>query len=172
MYNQNELNTSTLTNTDIWKVYPILILQSNLKMLRSICGLSKKDFGIQVGVSGQTITNLENGCNSMSLMCYGAIMYFLDCVASCGACGVTDSFGEEGISEALHIIPHLNKIMDYADEIKDQIKQIYLKTKTARSESNSDQESASDMIKRLLDRSPVKELELSTVPEPDNSFSE
>ena len=187
MYYQNELNTSTLTNTDIWKVYPILILQSNLKMLRSICGLSKKDFGIQVGVSGQTITNLENGCNSMSLMCYGAIMYFLDCVASCVACGVTDSVGEEGISEALHIIPHLNssdivalqeqyqtegKIMDYADEIKDQIKQIYLKTKTARSESNSDQESASDMIKRLLDRSPVKELELSTVPEPDNSFSE
>jgi len=84
MDNQNELNTSTLTNTDIWKVYPILILQSNLKMLRSICGLSKKDFGIQVGTTGQTITNLENGCNSMSLMCYGSIMYFLDCVASCG----------------------------------------------------------------------------------------
>lgn len=178
MDNQNELNTLALTNTDIWKVYPILILQSNLKMLRSICGLSKKDFGIQVGVSGQTITNLENGCNSMSLMCYGAIMYFLDCVASCGACGVTDSFGEEGISEALHIIPHLNssdivalqeqyqtegEIMDYADEIKDQIKQIYLKTKTARSESNSDQESASDMIKRLLDRSPVKEPEVNNI---------
>ena len=66
MYNQNELNTSTLTNTDIWKVYPILILQSNLKMLRSICGLSKKDFGIQVGVSGQTITNLEQSCTSLT----------------------------------------------------------------------------------------------------------
>ena len=62
--------------------------------------------------------------------------------------------------------------MNYADEIKDQIKQIYLKTKTARSESNSDLESASDMIKRLLDRSQVKEPELSTVPEPDSSFSE
>lgn len=114
-------------------------------------------------------------------------MYFLDCVASCGACGVTDDFGKEGTSEALHIIPRLNssdtlilletyqtedEIMDYADEIKDQIKQIYLKTKTARSESNSDQESASDMIKRLLDRSPVKEPELSKVPEPDSSFSE
>ena len=160
MDNQNELNTSTLTNTDIWKVYPILILQSNLKMLRSICGLSKKDFGIQVGTTGQTITNLENGCNSMSLMCYGSIMYLSLIHISEHTLVLLEKYQTE------------DEIMHYADEIKDQIKQIYLKTKTARSESNSDQESASDMIKRLLDRSQVKEPELSTVPEPGSSFSE
>lgn len=175
MGKQNEISrgATVLANDSSGKVYPILILQSNLKMLRNICGLSKKDFGCHVGVTGQTVANLEGGYNNMSLMCYGSIMYFLSCVAKCGACGITDEYGKKGIEEALKIIPSLNgpeflelqekyksedDVMTYADDIKSQVKQIYIKTKASRSESESEQESASDMIKRLLDRNLGRDL--------------
>lgn len=167
MDNQTDTTSQKMISADeIERVYPILILQSNLQMLRNICGLTKRDFGSLVGVSGQTLTNLEKGCNSMSLMCYGAIMYFLSSVTKWGACGI-DEFGKRGIDEAVRLIPKLNSpealelktkytyeddIMAYADSIKEQIRQIYIKTKTCRSEYTSDRESASDMIKRLLER--------------------
>ena len=155
MDNQTDTTSQKMISADeIERVYPVLILQSNLQMLRNICGLTKRDFGSLVGVSGQTLTNLEKGCNSMSLMCYGAIMYFLSSVTKWGACGI-DEFGKRGIDEALELKTkyiYEDDIMAYADNIKEQIRQIYIKTKTCRSEYTSDKESASDMIKRLLER--------------------
>lgn len=160
-------------NDDAGKIYPVLILQSNLKMLRKICGLSMKDFGQQVGVTAQTIANLEGGSNNMSLMCYGSIMYFLDCVAECGANGITDDYGKNGVKKALEKIPGLNRpeiseleqkyksvedVMLYADSIKAEVNKIYIETKNLRSEQDLDKEKASDMIKRLLDRSPIRDL--------------
>lgn len=48
--------------------------------------------------------------------------------------------------------------MLYADSIKAEVNKIYIETKNLRSEQDLDKEKASDMIKRLLDRSPIRDL--------------
>lgn len=160
------------------RIYPIIILQSNLKLLRKICNLSMKEFGNKVGVTGQTIANLENGDNNMSVMCYGSVMYFLECVASYDN-GILDRAAQEGIMEALKIIPGLNtkkaaelekKISEASkdssfedafcievDRIHTSIERIYDSIQCQRTGIDPKRR-ASSIARRLLEYDPMREL--------------
>lgn len=57
----------------------IYLLQSNLKPIRQIAGWTAEQLGEKIGVSKQTISNLENLKTPMSLTQYIAIRAILDC---------------------------------------------------------------------------------------------
>lgn len=54
------------------------MLQTNLQTIRKIAGWTIEDFGDRLGVSKQTISNLENAKTQMSLIQYIAIRAILD----------------------------------------------------------------------------------------------
>lgn len=56
----------------------ILRMQENLYLLRASLGLSGKDFGELIGVTRQTINNIENGRNKLSKTQYLAIRYAME----------------------------------------------------------------------------------------------
>ena len=62
------------------------------------------------------------------------------------------------ISELEQKYKSVEDVMLYADSIKAEVNKIYIETKNLRSEQDLDKEKASDMIKRLLDRSPIRDL--------------
>lgn len=53
-------------------------MQSNLKLIRQIAGWTAEQLGEKIGVSKQTISNLENMRTSMSLTRHIAIKTILD----------------------------------------------------------------------------------------------
>lgn len=60
------------------KEHQIELLQTNLQTIRKIAGWTIEDFGDRLGVSKQTISNLENAKTQMSLIQYIAIRAILD----------------------------------------------------------------------------------------------
>lgn len=60
------------------KEHQIELLQTSLQSIRKIAGWTIKDFGDRLGVSKQTISNLENAKTKMSLIQYIAIRSILD----------------------------------------------------------------------------------------------
>lgn len=60
------------------KEHQIELLQANLQTIRKIAGWTIEEFGDKLGVSKQTISNLENGKTQMSLIQYIAIRAVLD----------------------------------------------------------------------------------------------
>lgn len=60
------------------KTYLITLLQENLQAIRKIAGWTIDDLGEKIGVSKQTISNLENSNTKMSLVQYIAIRVILD----------------------------------------------------------------------------------------------
>ncbi len=57
----------------------ILLLQSNLSSIRKIAGWTTEQMGEKIGVTKQTISNLENGKTPMNFTQYIAIRSVLDC---------------------------------------------------------------------------------------------
>lgn len=60
------------------KEHQIELLQANLQTIRKIAGWTIEEFGDKLGVSKQTISNLENAKTQMSLIQYIAIRAILD----------------------------------------------------------------------------------------------
>lgn len=60
------------------KEHQIELLQTNLQTIRKIAGWTIEDFGDRLGVSKQTISNLENAKTQMSLIQYIAIRSIFD----------------------------------------------------------------------------------------------
>ena len=56
----------------------IRMLQENLRSIRKIAGLTAEKLGNKVGVTKQTISNIENGKTQMTLTQYIAIRAILD----------------------------------------------------------------------------------------------
>ena len=56
----------------------IEIMQHNLVHIRKRLGLSGKDFGEMIGVTKQTISNIESGRTKLTMTMYLAIMYVLE----------------------------------------------------------------------------------------------
>ena len=57
----------------------IEVLQDNLSSIRKIAGWTTEEFGEKIGVTKQTISNLENGNSKMNFTQYIAIRSVLDC---------------------------------------------------------------------------------------------
>lgn len=60
------------------RVHQIKLLQENLQTIRKLIGWTIDDLGEKIGVSKQTISNLENANTKMSLTQYIAIRAVLD----------------------------------------------------------------------------------------------
>ena len=56
----------------------VTIMQHNLLHIRKSLKLSAKEFGELIGVTRQTINNIEYGRNKLTITQYLAIMYVLD----------------------------------------------------------------------------------------------
>ena len=56
----------------------IKIMQHNLKYIRSILGLTEQDLGNMIGLTRQTISNIEYNKSKLSKVQYLAIMYVLE----------------------------------------------------------------------------------------------
>lgn len=66
-----------MINTD--RAKKIEVLQDNLSSIRKIAGWTTEEFGEKIGVTKQTISNLENGNSKMNFTQYIAIRSVLDC---------------------------------------------------------------------------------------------
>ena len=60
------------------------ILTKELPVLRKMTGLTQKDFATILGVSRQTITNIESGSSKMKWSLFLAIMFIFDLDHSTG----------------------------------------------------------------------------------------
>ena len=85
----------------------IKMLQQNLASIRKIAGWTTKQLGDKIGVTKQTISNLENNKSPMNFTQYIAIRAVLDCE-------VEENPENETLAKVIEIL------LDQADELDDE----------------------------------------------------
>ncbi len=85
----------------------IKILQQNLSSIRKIAGWTAEQMGDKIGVTKQTISNLENNKTPMNFTQYIAIRAVLDCE-------VEEHPENEALAQAIDIL------LNHADELDDE----------------------------------------------------
>jgi transcriptional regulator with XRE-family HTH domain len=103
----------TQTGGDIMdKKEQIDILQKHLSSIRKIAGWSLEELGEKIGVTKQTISNLENNRTKMSLTQYIAIRSILDYE-------IKNNEDNEVLSKVIQIL--LDKNEEFSEEQKEKI---------------------------------------------------
>lgn len=102
------------TKNDKAQAYQIELLQANLQTIRKIAGWTIEDFGDRLGVSKQSISNLENAKTQMSLIQYIAIRAVLDYEAQ-------EHPENEVLPKAVHIL--LDEEQNLSEEDYAKVKQ-------------------------------------------------
>lgn len=90
----------------------ILCLQKNLSAIRKIAGWTAEQLGEKIGVTKQTISNLENGKTPMTLTQYIAIRSVIDFE-------IQTNKENTVLPQVVEIL--LNKYEEYTDEEREQI---------------------------------------------------
>lgn len=106
LYNK-ERRGDIMSNSSNDRERKIKILQQNLSSIRKIAGWTAEQIGDKIGVTKQTISNLENNKTPMNFTQYIAIRAVLDCE-------VEEHPENEALAQAIDIL------LNHADKLDDE----------------------------------------------------